>query len=140
MSASEPIKSYWKTTISSERNFGIIFAIVFGLVAFGPLYHGGNIRYWAIVVSFATVVCAFTAPWLLRPLNKLWFKIGLLLHHIVNPVVMSILFYGAVVPMALLLRVMKKDILRLKMDNSATTYWIHRADSAPTPGNMTKQF
>jgi hypothetical protein len=140
MSANEPIKSYEKTTIGSERNFGIVFATVFGIIAFAPLYHGGSIRYWAIVFGIAFLVCAFAAPWVLRPLNKIWFKFGLLLHHVVNPLIMGILYYGAVVPMGLFLRARKKDILHLKIDKSASSYWIRRDRPAPTPGNMKKQF
>ena len=140
MSANEPNHSHRKVTVGSERNFGIVFAVVFAIVGLGPLYHGGTIRFWALVVSAAFLICAFMVPWALRPLNRLWFKFGLLLHHVVNPIVMGLLYFGAVVPMGFLLRGLKKDLLRLKFDKTAASYWISRESPAPPPGRMTKQF
>lgn len=140
MSANEPIDSRRKVIVGSERNFGIVFAAFFALVGLGPLYHGGTIRYWAIVVSLVFLICAFGLPWVLRPLNRLWFKFGLLLHHIVNPIIMGVLYFGAVVPMGLLLVLLGKDLLRLKFDRAAKSYWIPRDLPAPPPGGMTKQF
>ena len=80
------------------------------------------------------------APRLLQPLNRLWFKLGLLLHHVVNPVIMALMFYGAMLPMALLLRWLGKDLLRLKREPEAQSYWIAREPPAPAPGSMSKQF
>lgn len=140
MSTNEPIQSYRKLTVGSERSFGIVFAAIFAIIGFFPLFHGGNVRYWAIIIGFAFLACAFAAPALLRPLNRWWFKLGLVLHHVVNPIVMGVIYFGAVVPMGLLLKLRKKDILRLKLDKTATSYWISRDPPAPEPGSMTKQF
>jgi hypothetical protein len=127
-------------TVGSERNFGIVFAVVFAIIGIAPVYHGGALRWWAIGLGAAFVTCAFVARWLLRPLNRLWFKIGLLLHHVVNPIIMGALYFGTVVPMGLLLRALNKDLLRLKFDKAAASYWILRDPPAPPPGGMTKQF
>jgi saxitoxin biosynthesis operon SxtJ-like protein len=140
MATDELVQSHRKVTIGTERNFGIVFAVVFAIVAFGPLYHGGVVRWWAASVSAAFLICAFVAPRLLRPLNHLWFRFGLLLHHVVNPIIMGAIYFGAVVPMALVLRVLKKDLLRLKFDKTIPSYWILRDPPAPPPGGMTKQF
>lgn len=140
MSANEPNLSHRKVVVGSERNFGIVFAVVFAIVGLGPLYHGGSTRYWALVVSAAFLICAFMAPRVLQPLNWLWFKFGLLLHHVVNPIVMGLIYFGAVVPMGFLLRGLKKDLLRLKFDKAVASYWISRESPAPPPGRMTKQF
>ena|SRR5215475_13341091 len=140
MSTNEPVHSYRKVVVGSERNFGLVFAAIFTIVGFGPLYHGGPIRYWALIVAAAFFICAFMAPWVLRPLNRLWFRFGLLLHHIVNPIVMGLLYYGAVVPMGLVLRILKKDLLKLKFDKTAASYWTPRERPAPPPGRMSKQF
>ena len=80
------------------------------------------------------------APRLLHPLNRVWFALGLLLHHVVNPVVMALMFYGAILPMALLLRALGKDLLRLKREPQAASYWIAREPPAPAPDSMSKQF
>ncbi len=140
MTTNEPIQSYRPVTIGSERNFGIVFATFFAIIGLLPLYRGGILRWWAIALCAIFLVCALVAPWLLRPLNRLWFKFGLLLHHVVNPIIMGALYFGAVVPMGLLARALDKDLLHLKFDKTAESYWIPRDPPAPPPGGMTKQF
>ena len=129
-----------KVSIGSDRNFGIVFAVVFTLIGILPSLHDGEIRWWALVVAAAFGVCAFFAPRLLQPLNRLWFRFGLLLHHVINPVIMGFIYYGAVVPMGLLLKVLGKDLLRLKREPKVATYWIMREPPAPPAGSMAKQF
>lgn len=139
MTTNEPMQSHRPVTIGSERNFGIVFAIFLVIVGLLPLYRGG-IRWWAIALSAVFLTCALVAPRLLRPLNRVWFRFGLLLHHVVNPIIMGALYFGAVVPMGLLLRAFDKDLLHLKFDDTADSYWIQRNAPAPPPGGMTKQF
>jgi len=140
MAPNEPIQSLRKVTVGTERNFGIVFAVFFALIGCAPLYHGDAVRWWAIGLGMVFLFCAFVAPYLLRPLNQLWFKFGLLLHHVVNPIIMGVLYFGTIVPMGLLLRVLGKDLLRLKFDRGAASYWTLRDPPAPSPGGMTKQF
>jgi hypothetical protein len=140
MTTNEPNQSHRTVTVGTERNFGIVFAIVFAIVGLGPLYRSGTVRWWAIALGAAFLVCAFVAPQLLRPANHLWFKFGLLLHHVVNPIVMGALYFGAVVPMGLLVRALGKDLLHLKFNKEAASYWIRRDPPAPPIGSMTKQF
>jgi hypothetical protein len=140
VTTNEPIQTYRKTSVGSDRNFGILFAAVFALIALAPLYHGGPVRWWAVPICLLFLASAMFTPGLLRPLNRLWFRFGLVLHHVVNPVVMALLYYGAVVPTGLLVRTAGKDLLRLKFDKTAASYWISREQPAPPPGGMTKQF
>jgi Saxitoxin biosynthesis operon protein SxtJ len=140
MAANEPVVSHRKVAAGSDRSFGLVFAAFFALVAFLPAIHGAPVRWWAIVVAGAFVAIALIVPRVLHPLNRLWFALGLLLHHVVNPVVMALMFYGAILPMALLLRALGKDLLRLKRDPQAASYWIAREPPAPAPGSMSKQF
>ena len=75
---------------------------------------------------------------MLHPLNRAWLVLGLLLHRVVNPVIMAVMFYGTILPTASLLRALGKDLLRLKREPQATSYWIPR--KPPAPGSMSKQF
>ena len=88
----------------SERSLGITFAVVFAIVGLAPLIHGGTIRLWSLVVSLLFLVLSFVAPSMLRPLNLIWFRFGLLLHRVVNPVVLGAMFFVVITPMAFFLR------------------------------------
>jgi hypothetical protein len=137
MANNEPVVSHRKVVAGSNRSFGLVFAVFFALVSLVPAVYSEPL-WWALVVSVAFATVAFWAPGILQPLNQLWFKFGLLLHHVVNPIVMAIMFYGAVLPMALLLRAFGKDLLRLKHEPGAASYWIAREPIKP--GSMSKQF
>jgi large-conductance mechanosensitive channel len=133
MASNEPIISHRKVTAGSNRSFGIVFAVVFALL--GLTVH---FAWLAVAAAFAAV--AFFAPAWLTPLNRLWFRFGMLLHHVVNPIMMGFLFFVVVVPIALLMRAFGKDPLRLRRDAQASTYWIAREPAGPAPGSMRKQF
>lgn len=132
--------SYRKVKIGSPRNFGLVFTAAFLLVAFGPLIRGHQMRPWAIGVAGAFLVIALVAPKILQPLNLLWYRIGLLLHHVINPIVMSLIFWLTVVPVGLIMQAVGKDPLRLKLDRKAETYWIGRPEASPAKGSMARQF
>jgi hypothetical protein len=140
MATNEPIVSHKKVVMGSNRSFGLVFAAFFSLVALLPAVHGGSVRWWALAVAAAFAAVALVVPRLLHPLNLVWFKLGLLLHRVVNPVIMAVMFYGAMLPMALLLRWLGKDLLRLKREPETASYWIPREPPAPAPGSMSKQF
>ena len=140
MATHEPVRLYRRAAAGSERNFGIVFAVVFSIVAFGPAVHGGPVRWWGVVIGVCFLVCGFFAPRVLKPLNFVWFKIGIVLHHIINPIIMAVMFFGAIMPMALFLRLLGKDLLRLRREPENSSYWIPREPPAPTPGSMSKQF
>jgi hypothetical protein len=125
---------------SSDRSFGFTFAGFFILVAGWPLVRGASPRGWAAVVGLLFLAVALVRPGLLAPLNRLWFRIGLLLHRIVNPLVMGAMFYGVITPIGLVMRWRGRDALRLRVDPSAPTYWIERRPPGPAPDTMGNQF
>jgi Saxitoxin biosynthesis operon protein SxtJ len=125
---------------SSERAFGFVFTTVFTIVALLPLWRGASPRWWSLGVAAVFFVAALVVPKMLRPLNWLWTKFGLLLHAIVNPIVMTLLFFTTVTPIALIMRAMGKDPLRLRLDPDASTYWIERSPPGPEPATMPRQF
>jgi hypothetical protein len=125
---------------SSDRSFGIVFGVVFLVVALWPLLSSGGVRIWATIASAAFFLVAFAVPGLLAPLNRVWIRFGLLLHKIVSPIVLGILFYLFVTPMGLIMRLMGKDFLRLRFEPSARSYWIERNPPGPKPESLKNQF
>lgn len=140
MSSHEPLQSHRNIASGSNRNFGLTFAAVFLILAIWPLLrHGESPRWWALAVSMAFLGLALYAEARLAPLNRLWFKLGLALHSVVAPLIMGLLFYAAVTPMALVMRALGKDILHLRR-NDAESYWRERAPPGPAAGSMKNQF
>jgi hypothetical protein len=122
--------------IGSNRSFGIIFFVVFMIVALWPLLNSENVRIWSLVISIIFFFLGILNSKLLTPLNKLWMKFGLLLGKIVSPVVMSVIFFGVVTPTGLVMRIFGKDILKLNKNNN-NSYWENKDNSK---NNMNNQF
>ena len=116
-----------KIKISSNRSFGIVFAIVFLLIAFWPILNEGQIRLWSIIISIIFLILGLLNSKLLKPLNILWFKFGIFLGKMISPLIMGIIFFFVVTPIAVLMRLLKKDLLNLKFTNK-TSYWIEKND------------
>ena len=125
---------------SSDRSFGVVFAVVFALIAAWPLWHGGNPRWWVLVVAASFGLLAMLRPALLAGLNRQWMKLGILLGKVVSPIALGVLFYAVISPLGLVLRLAGKDPLRLKFDPAADSYWIRREPPGPPPDSMTNQF
>jgi hypothetical protein len=126
--------------MGSERGFGIVFAVVFAIIALWPLIHWEAPRLWAAAIAAIFLAIAFVRPALLRPLNVLWFKFGLLLSKIVTPVIMALVYATTVVPTGFLLRLKGKNLLGLKRDPDTKSYWVTRESPGPSPGTMKRQF
>ena len=111
--------------ISSNRSFGIVFFIVFLLIATYPLLKGNDVRIWSLSISFGFLILGLINSKILSPLNKLWFKFGIILGKIISPLIMGIIFFVVVTPIGIVMRVLKKDLLNLKY-NQKETYWIKK--------------
>ena len=112
--------------MSSNRSFGVVFFVVFMIIGFYPLLvNGESVRHWSIIVSLIFLILGLIDSRILSPLNRLWFKFGLFLGRIFSPIIMSIIFFFIVTPIAILMRLLKKDLLNLKFNNS-DTYWIKK--------------
>ena len=129
--------SYIQTEQSSEKSFGVVFSIVFLIVALYPLINFESLRIWALVVSIIFFLLAFLAPKILVLPNKLWFKFGLLIGSIVAPIVMAFVYFVTVLPTGLIMRLLGKDLLKQKLDKNAKSYWIERKQPM---GSMKNQF
>jgi len=110
---------------SSNKSFGLVFFIVFLLIAIFPLLKQEDIRIWSLIISFIFLFLGLLNSEILSPLNKIWFKFGILLGKIVSPVVMGIIFFVVVTPIGLLMKLFKKDILNLKF-NKHNSYWVEK--------------
>jgi len=128
------------TTGSSNRSFGLTFAIVFAIIALWPLVRGRSVRGWALIVAAAFLVAALALPRVLAPLSRLWLRFGLLLHACISPIIMGLVFYTTVTPIGLVRRLLGQDPLRLRFDRDALTYWIERHPPGPAPDTMPRQF
>ena len=122
---------------STNRSFGIVFFIVFFLIALYPLLNGENIRIWSLTISFNFLVLGIFNSKILSPFNKIWFKFGMLLGSIIAPIVMAMVYLTTVLPTGLIMRLLGKDLLRKSFDKNANSYWIER--NIPM-GSMKNQF
>ena len=126
-----------KIKISSNRNFGLVFFIVFLIVALWPLKYEEDIRLWSLVLSIIFFILGIFNSRLLAPLNRLWFKFGIFLGTIVSPIIMGIVFFLVVTPIGGFMRLLGKDLLKMSKIKQASTYWIKRDKQQST---MKKQF
>lgn len=132
--------SYFKTERGSERSFGIVFALFFLLVTIFIFFRKGEIVYWAPVLSSTFGLAAWLYPKLLKPLNFLWFKLGILLGAVIAPFVMLFIFFLIVTPTGFALRTFGKDPLSLKRNLQQKSYWIPRKPEDDELSSMKNQF
>ena len=112
--------------ISSNRSFGIVFFVVFLFIALYPITYSEDIRIWSLIISFIFIILGLLNSKILTPLNKLWFKFGVILGKIISPIIMGIIFFLVVTPIGLIMKVLGKDLLRLKNNKKDNTYWIEK--------------
>lgn len=114
-----------KIKVSSNKSFGIVFFIFFLLIALYPLINNENFRVWALVISIIFLILGLIDSSILTPFNLLWFKFGMLLGKIVSPIIMSLIFFVVVTPLAILAKIVKKDFLNLNKEKNLKrkTYW-----------------
>ena len=120
---------------SSNKSFGLVFFIVFLIIAIYPIFKNGDIRIWSLIISFIFLSLGLINSKILTPLNKIWFKLGLLLGKIVSPLIMLFIFFFVVTPIGLIMRILKKDVLNLKY-NSSASYWIEKNEPASKMKNQ----
>jgi len=133
-SRDQPVK------LSSDRAFGWVFVAVFLIVALWPLVSGGTLRWWSLIISGLVLFATLTAPSLLTVPNRLWRRFGLLLHRIVSPVALALMFYVVITPVGLLMRMFARNNLRLRREPDTESYWIKREPPGPRPDSLPYQF
>ena len=113
--------------ISSNKSFGIVFAVVFSLIALWPLIKGNEIRLWSLIISIIFLMLGLLNSKMLTPLNKLWFKLGIFLGNFIAPIIMGIIFFFVVTPTGIIMKLLGKDLIKLKKNNE-NSYWIKKND------------
>ena len=113
--------------LGSNRSFGIVFCIVFLIIAFYPIINGETARIWSIIVSLIFLLLGSFNSKILTPLNKIWFKFGLFIGRIISPLIMGIIFFLVVTPIGILMRILNKDLINLKF-NDKKSYWIEKTE------------
>ncbi|MBF0267884.1 MAG: hypothetical protein HQL44_04785 [Alphaproteobacteria bacterium] len=140
MSTHEDFREKTDVKQGSDRGFGLVFTVFFAIVGLWPLIGAAQPRLWALGLAALFLAVSLIRPSLLKPLNRVWFLFGLLLHKIVSPLIMGLLFFVTVTPTGIIMRALGKDPLRLKRDPNAASYWIMRDPPGPDAGGMTRQF
>ena len=125
-----------KIKIGSNRSFGIVFFVVFLIISIWPLLDEKELRYWALIVSIIFLILGILKSNILTPLNKVWFKFGILLGNIISPIIMAFIFFLIVTPTSFIMKIFGKDILNLKKNNNSS-YWIKKDKQSDS---MRKQF
>ena len=131
------MKAESKIKISSNRSFGLVFFVVFLIVALWPLKSGEDIRIWSLALSIIFFILGILNSKLLTPLQRMWFKFGIFLGAIVSPIVMGMIYFLVVTPIGIFMRFLGKDLLKTSNVKNVSTYWIKRHKQHST---MKKQF
>src|SRR5712691_3754806 len=125
---------------ASNRSFGLLIGAVLALVGGLNAFAGRSGFVVWLVAAGVFLAVALAMPRLLLPLKRLWLKLGHVLHVIVSPIMLGLLYVFSIVSVGLLARLFGKDLLSLKRDAAATSYWIRRDPPGPSPGSLTRQF
>ncbi len=126
--------------MSSNRTFGFVFVIVFGVIALIPLIGGGPPRLWALAATALVLATTLFKPDWLTPFNRAWLHVGKFLHRVTSLLVIAVIYFAVVTPTGVVMRAFGKDPLRLQRDPEASSYWIPRDPPGPDPETMTNQF
>ena len=121
--------------LPSNRNFGIVFFVVFLIVGLWPILSENDIRIWSIILSLIFLILGLLNSKLLTPLNRLWFKFGVFLGNFVAPIVMGIVFFLVVTPTGIIMKLLRKDLINLKKNNEKT-YWIEKKEITSSMKNQ----
>lgn len=125
---------------STDRIFGFVFAFIFLIIGLYPILDKNEIQIWSILISFIVFIVAIALPTALASANRLWMKFGIVLHKFISPLILSLIFFLVIMPTGLLMRILGKDLLNLRIDRSAKSYWIKRVPPGPEADSMNNQF
>ena len=140
MSTHEELTREHEKKQSSDRVFGLTFFVFFLVIALWPILKHHPIRFPALGISLGFLVLALALPALLAPLNRIWLKFGEVLHSIISPIILGVMFFLVITPIAVIMRLLGKDILKRTFDREAHSYWINREPHGPDRQSLSRQF
>ncbi|HEX3694668.1 MAG TPA: SxtJ family membrane protein [Polyangia bacterium] len=136
----EDLRRHQAVEGSSNRSFGLLFAAVLAALALAPLRHHHPVRWWAAGSAGGFLLLALAAPRVLRPLNVVWLRLGLLMGRIVTPITLGVMFYAVFTPLGWVMRAAGKNLLGLRRPPDAQSYWIPRPPGENPGAAMNRQF
>jgi hypothetical protein len=136
----ESFEARFEARSGSDRSFGLVFAGFFAVLGLWPLLHLHMPHWWWLIAALVVLTLALALPIVLHPFNLVWFRFGLLLHKVVTPVIMGMLFYSTITPIGVVMRLFGRNPLPLRPDPTARSYWIARVPPGPTAESMKHQF
>jgi len=127
-----------KIKMSSNRSFGLVFFVVFLIISLWS-FRGDfqQIKIIPLCFSILFLIFGILNSKILSPLNKVWFKFGIILGAIIAPIVMSFIFFFVVTPTGIFMKILNIDLLKKKYNKEINTYWIKANKNS---GSMKKQF
>ena len=111
---------------STNRSFGLVFFFVFLIIGFWPLLNQDSPRLWSLIISLVFLILGLLNSKILSPLNSIWFKFGELLGLVVSPIVMAIIYFLVVTPTGIIMKILGKDLLKIKLNKNIKSYWIEK--------------
>ena len=121
----------------SNKSFGLLFFVAFLLIGLYPIYKGNNPNIYFLLISLPFLVLGLLNSKILTPLNKAWIKLGEVLGMIIAPIIMALVYFVVLTPISLIVRILGKDLLKIKFNKKLASYWIDRKKNL---GSMKKQF
>ena len=121
---------------TSNRSFGLLFFMVFLIIALWPLLNSEVLRLWALIISLIFLILGVINSRILNPFQRVWIKLGELLGKIIAPFVMFLVFFTILTPTGIILRLFGKDLLKIKKNKKSKSYWVNRKNIS----SMNRQF
>jgi hypothetical protein len=119
-------------SLPSNRSFGWTFTGVFVILAiFQP---------WLAALAGLTAMVTLTREQWLTPLNRAWMKLAEVLHHIVSPLTMGLIFFVVFTPVGIVMRAFGRDAMCRRFDPAARSYWVHRDPPGPADDSFRDMF
>jgi hypothetical protein len=126
--------------VGSDRSFGLVFTAFCGIVAAVQWWIGSGRQWGWLGAAAAFAALSLVAPRALHPLNLLWFRFGMLLHRVMTPLILGLMFFTVFTPIGMVMRLFGRRPLSLERDPAATTYWVERKPPGPAPDSFNNQF